>query len=39
MDNSIAFGFQENPHCVDRKVDEFIFYRTAYRHRWVGRED
>ena len=36
----VAFSFQEKSHYVDPQGDiKFIFYRTVYRHRWIGRED
>ena len=36
----VAFNFQEKSHWVyPQGSDKFIFYRTVYRHRWIGRED
>jgi len=37
--NSSTFSFQEKSHCSRFYREKHIFYRTANRHRWVGRAD
>ena len=38
-DDLIFFSVQEKPHYTTFWLVKRVYYRTANRHRWVGRED